>query len=208
MRFAVFVSGSGTNLQALLDSEAKGDLAPGEIAVVVSNQPGTGALDRAQRAGKEKVLVHHRDYPDRRSFEAQLLHVLEDHAVDAVILAGFMRILTGFFLEKFPHRVINTHPSLLPSFPGMHGAKQAIEHGVKRSGCTVHFVEAGVDTGPIIAQECVPVLDGDTPEKLQQRIQDQEHQLLPQAAQLLASGRLSCQGRRVTVLPAQGNHAN
>jgi phosphoribosylglycinamide formyltransferase-1 len=197
MRFAVLVSGSGTNLQALLDAEAAGRLAPAEIAVVVSNRPGVMALTRAATAGKPAVCVDHRAHPGREAFENALLDVLAAHAVEAVVLAGFMRILTARFLDAFPHRIVNTHPSLLPAFPGVDAVSQAIAHGVKVTGCTVHFVDAGVDTGPIIAQACVPVHDDDDDERLHARIRVHEHALLPEAARMLAAGELLCDGRRV-----------
>ena len=179
MRFAVLVSGSGTNLQALLDAEGRGALAPATIAVVVSNRPGVLALQRAAAAGKPAVCVDHRAYGSREAFEDELLAVLRAHAVEAVVLAGFMRILTPRFVGAFPQRILNTHPSLLPAFPGAHAVPEALAYGVKVTGCTVHFVDAGVDTGPIIAQACVPVLDGDDDARLHERIRAQEHALLP-----------------------------
>jgi phosphoribosylglycinamide formyltransferase-1 len=140
MRFAALVSGNGTNLQALLDQQAAGRLAPAEIAVCVSNRPGVPALERARRAGVEALVVDHKQFADRPRFETALLAELSRRQVEAVILAGFMRILTPTFLDAFPHRVINTHPSLLPAFPGMHGAQQALDYGVKLTGCTIHLV--------------------------------------------------------------------
>ncbi len=197
MRFAILASGRGTNLQALLDAEARGELAPAEIAVVLTNKDDAGALDRARVAGKPGVVVRHGDYPDRSAFEAAMLDALAPHEVDAVVLAGFMRILTERFLSAFPARVINTHPSLLPAFPGLHAAEQAIEHGVKVAGCTIHLVETGVDTGPIIAQATVEVTDVDTADALQSRIQEQEHRLLPRVVQRIAQEPMSVDGRRV-----------
>lgn len=197
MRFAVLVSGSGTNLQALLDAERAGRLAPAEIAVVVSNRPGVMALSRAQAAGKPAVCVDHRAHAGREAFEDALLAALRAHAVEAVVLAGFMRILGPRFLSAFPQRIVNTHPSLLPAFPGVDAVPQALAHGVKVTGCTVHFVDAGVDTGPIIAQSCVPVLDDDDADSLHARIRAQEHALLPEVTRMLAAGALLCDGRRV-----------
>lgn len=204
MRFAVLVSGSGTNLQALLDAESRGALAPATIAVVVSNRPGVMALARAERAGKPAVCVDHRAYASREAFEDAVLAVLAAHAVEAVVLAGFMRILTARFLDRFPHRILNTHPSLLPAFPGVDAVAQALAYGVKVTGCTVHFVDAGVDTGPIIAQACVPVHDDDDATQLHDRIRALEHALLPEAARMLAAGALLCDGRRVQRRPASG----
>ncbi len=197
MRFAVLVSGTGTNLQALLDAEARGELAPAELAVVVSNRPGVKALERARAASKPAVVVDHKQFADRKAFEDQLLAVLAEHRVEAVVLAGFMRVLTAHFVERFPQRLVNTHPSLLPAFPGVDAAAQAIAHGVKLAGVTVHFVDTSLDGGPIIAQVAVPVLAGDDAHALQARIQREEHRLLPQVVQRLAAGKYTCEGRHV-----------
>ena len=197
MRVAVLVSGSGTNLQALLDAEARGELAPAEIAVVVSNKPGAKALDRACAASKPAIVVDHKAFATRGEFEDALLHVLDEHRVEAVVLAGFMRVLTAHFVERFPLRIVNTHPSLLPAFPGVDAAAQALAYGVKLAGVTVHFVDTSLDGGPIIAQACVPVLPGDDAHALQARIQREEHQLLPRVVQRLAAGRYTCEGRVV-----------
>ncbi|MCG8419561.1 MAG: phosphoribosylglycinamide formyltransferase [Proteobacteria bacterium] len=202
MRFAVLVSGHGSNLFALLEAEARGALAPAEIAVVLSNRPDAPALDRAQKFAKPTVIVDHRDYAGRDDFEAAMLAALDPYRVEAVVLAGFMRILETRFVSAFPNRIINTHPALLPSFPGLDAPAQAIEYGVKQSGCSVHFVDLGVDTGPIIAQVAVPVLDDDDAGSLHERIKAREHELLPEVVQLLAAGRLQCVGRRVCHLPA------
>jgi phosphoribosylglycinamide formyltransferase-1 len=202
MKFAVLVSGGGTNLQALLDADRSGRLAPGSIAVVICNRPGVGAIDRAERAGKPVVVIDHKTYTGREPFEAAIQAVLDAHAVDAVILAGFMRILTPSFVDRWRDRMINIHPSLLPAFPGVDAQRQAFEYGVKVTGCTVHFVDAGTDTGPIIFQVAVPVRDDDDAEKLRLRILEKEHELLPRAAQLLAAGRLVREGRRVRILDA------
>jgi phosphoribosylglycinamide formyltransferase-1 len=199
VRLAVLVSGTGTNLQALLDAGARGELAPATVAVVVSNRPGVAALDRAARAGVPAIVVDHTAHPDRTAFERALLAVLDAHRVDAVVLAGFMRVLTTTFVDRFPGRIVNTHPSLLPAFPGAHAARDAIAHGVKLTGMTIHLVDASLDGGPIIAQRAVPVLATDDEATLQRRIQVEEHRLLPRVVRLLAQGRLVCQGRRVVV---------
>ena len=193
MKLGVLVSGEGTTLQALLDA----DLSPGEIGVVVSNNPGVPALARAAAAGVRAEVVDHRAFADRTAFEDRLLDVLA--GVDAVILAGFMRVLTPHFVDRFPHRIINTHPSLLPAFPGKDAVAQALAHGVRLSGCTVHFVDTSLDGGPIIAQIAVPVLPDDDVASLHARIQQVEHQLLPQVVQRLAAGRLACEGRHVVM---------
>jgi phosphoribosylglycinamide formyltransferase-1 len=201
VRLAVLVSGSGTNLQALLDAEARGALAPGEIALVVSNRPGVAALERAARAGKPAVVVDHKAHAGREAFEDALLAVLAAHGVEAVVLAGFMRLLTPRFLGRFPDRVINIHPALLPAFPGARAQEQALAYGVKVTGATVHFVDASVDGGAVILQAAVPVEEGDDEERLRARILAREHELLPRAAQLLAAGRLERRGRQVRIRP-------
>ncbi|MBV8757690.1 MAG: phosphoribosylglycinamide formyltransferase [Deltaproteobacteria bacterium] len=195
MKIGVLVSGSGTNLQALLDAEARGELAPAEIAVVVSNRPGVKALERAAAAGKPAIVVDHKAFTDRAAFEDALLAALRD--CEAVVLAGFMRVLTHHFVEKFPLRIVNTHPSLLPAFPGVDAPKQAIAYGVKVSGVTVHFVDTSLDGGPIIEQRTVRIEPGDDAAALHAKIQREEHRLLPQVVQRLAAGRLSCEGRHV-----------
>lgn len=197
MRVGVLVSGRGTNLQALIDAAARGELAPAEIAAVISNRPGVEALDRAARAGVAAEVIEHRGLA-REAFEDRLLEALDRHRVEAVVLAGFMRVLTARFVDRFPLRIVNTHPSLLPAFPGVDAAAQAIAHGVKVSGVTVHFVDASLDGGPIIAQIPVPIEDSDDAAALQARIQREEHRLLPRVVQRLAAGRLSCKGRFVT----------
>ena len=196
MKIGVLVSGAGTNLQALLAAQAHGELAPAEIVVVVSNRREAPALARAAAAGVPTEIVEHAGLA-RDEFERRLLDALARHTVDAVVLAGFMRVLTAQFVERFPLRILNTHPSLLPAFPGADAPAQAIAHGVKLSGVTVHFVDASVDGGPIIAQVAVPVADGDDARTLHARIQREEHRLLPIVVQRLAAGQLSCQGRIV-----------
>ncbi|NVB80042.1 MAG: phosphoribosylglycinamide formyltransferase [Kofleriaceae bacterium] len=197
MKIGVLVSGAGTNLQALLDAEAAGKLAPAEIVVVVSNRPGVPALARAEKAGKPALVVDHKIFLERAAFEAEMITELEKHGVELVVLAGFMRVLTDRFLDRYPLRIVNTHPSLLPAFVGSDAPAQAIAHGVKVSGVTVHFVDASLDGGPIIAQVAVPVLPGDDAAALHARIQREEHRLLPEVVRRLAAGLVSCQGRLV-----------
>lgn len=204
MRFAVLVSGSGSNLQALIDADNSGRLAPAEIALVISNRPEVYALERAKAGGVPALVIDHREHSDRASFERALIAALDAHGVEAVVLAGFMRVLTEEFVSRYPLRILNTHPALCPAFPGIAAAKQALEHGVKITGCTVHFVDLGVDTGPIIFQAAVPIEDDDTAEALQARIQAHEHVLLPRAVHALAAGKLSVAGRRVTVAEEPG----
>lgn len=199
MRFAVLASGGGTNLQALLDARAAGALGPAELVVVAVNVPGCGALARAQAAGLPTAVVSHRNFATRADFDAALLAALAPYAVECAVLAGFMRVLGEPFLRAFPRGVLNVHPSLLPAFPGVHAQRQAFDHGVKVAGCTVHFVDAGVDTGPIIAQSAVPVLDDDDAEALRLRILAEEHRLLPAVVRAHAEGRIARDGRRVTI---------
>ncbi len=199
MRFAVLVSGSGTNLQALLDAEAKEQIGPAKIVLVISNRPGVKAIERAEAAAIPTLVIDHKIYERRTAFEDALLAAFVEHRVEAVVLAGFMRILSPHFVDQFEHRILNTHPALCPSFPGINAPQQALDAGVKVSGCTVHFVDRGVDTGPIVLQEAVPVLEDDTAESLHKRIQSLEHRLLPQATQLLAARRVHFEAGRVRV---------
>jgi phosphoribosylglycinamide formyltransferase-1 len=200
MRVGVLVSGRGTNLAALIAARDAGALAPAELAVVLSNVPGALALERADAAGIPKTTVDHRGL-SREEFETTLVDVLAAHDVEAVVLAGFMRLLTAHFLASFPMRVINTHPSLLPAFPGKDAPAQAIAYGVKVSGVTIHFVDATLDGGPIIAQTAVAVQPDDDAASLHARIQREEHRLLPACVRSLAAGELTCQGRIVTGWP-------
>lgn len=197
MKVGVLVSGSGTNLQALLDAEARGDLAPAHIVAVVSNRPDVPALARAADAHKPGIVVDHKTFADRAAFESRLLEVLDEHDVELVVLAGFMRVLTAHFLERYPLRIVNTHPSLLPAFPGVDAPAQAIAHGVKVSGATIHFVDGSLDGGPIIAQVPVAVFPADDATTLHARIQAEEHRVLPEVVRRLAAGLYSCQGRHV-----------
>jgi phosphoribosylglycinamide formyltransferase-1 len=196
----VLVSGTGTNLQALLDAQARGELAPAQVALVISNNPGAMALDRAAAAGVRHVVIDHRRFADRAAFEQEMLDALASAEIDAIVLAGFMRVLTAHFVSRFPNRIINTHPALCPAFPGLNDPEQALAAGVKVTGCTIHFVDTGVDTGPIIAQAAVEVLPGDDVRALHDRIRVQEHRLLPMAVRMLAQGRLRVDGRVVRVL--------
>jgi phosphoribosylglycinamide formyltransferase 1 len=185
----VLVSGSGTNLQALLDAIGAQTL-DARVAVVVSNKEGTGGVERATRAGVPAVVVDHKAYGGREAFDAKVVEALRAHGVEWVVLAGFMRIVTSVLLDAYPMRVINIHPALLPSFPGVDAQRQALDYGVRVSGCTVHFVDAGTDTGPIVAQRAVPVLPGDDVESLRARILTEEHLLLPEALGWIAEGRV------------------
>jgi phosphoribosylglycinamide formyltransferase 1 len=188
----VLVSGSGTNLQAILDAVRERTL-DARVAVVVSNVPDAKALDRARSAGVATVVVDHNGFADRSAFDAAVVRVLRERGVELVVLGGFMRLLTPVLLDAFPMRIINVHPALLPAFPGVRGQRQALEYGVRVAGCTVHFVDRGTDTGPIIAQATVPVLDDDDEATLTARILEQEHDLLPRVIQWIAEGRVTLQ---------------
>jgi phosphoribosylglycinamide formyltransferase-1 len=196
VKLGVLVSGSGTNLQAILDATRSGAL-DAEVSLVISNQPGVHALDRATDAGVPVRIISHRDYADRSAFDGALVAALREAGVSHVVLAGFMRVLTAVMLDAFPWRVINIHPALLPAFPGIHAQRQALQYGVKVAGCTVHFVDAGTDTGPIIAQAVVSVLEGDSEESLSARILREEHRLLVAVLAAIADG-------DVTVVPSAG----
>ena len=191
----VLVSGSGTNLQAILDAIRERTL-DARLAVVVSNVPEAKALDRARAASVETVVVDHRGFADRAAFDAAVVEVLRARGVELVVLAGFMRLLTPVLLDAFPLRIVNVHPALLPAFPGIHGQRQALEYGVRVAGCTVHFVDRGTDTGPIIAQATVPVLDDDDEPALTARILAKEHELLPRVLQWVADGRVSIEATK------------
>lgn len=190
MDIGILVSGSGTNLQAILDAVAAGTLSA-RVAVVVSNVPEAGAIERARAAGVDTVVVDHTAFADRCAFDAAVVKVLRAHGVRLVVLAGFMRLLTDVLLDEFPMQIVNVHPALLPSFPGVHAQRQAFDYGVRIAGCTVHFVDRGTDTGPIIAQEAVAVLDSDDEDSLRLRILAREHELLPRALQWIIEGRVS-----------------
>ena len=193
----VLISGRGSNLQALVDAARRGELG-GEVAVVVSNVGSAPGLERARQAGIPAVFRDHRG-KKREDFDAELVEILRAHQVDLVCLAGFMRLLSPVFVRAFPGRVVNIHPALLPAFPGLEAQRQAWEHGVKVSGATVHLVDEGLDSGPIVAQEAVAVLSIDTPETLAARILEVEHRLYPRAVRLLLEGRCRVESRRLIV---------
>jgi len=199
VRIGVLVSGRGSNLQAIIDNIERGQLAA-EIAVVISDQADAYSLERARKHNLPAVHLSAKGYKGKRdAYDALLVQELQKKGVDLVCLAGFMRIITPVLIAAFPHRILNIHPSLLPAFPGLHVQKAAIDHGAKFSGCTVHFVDEGMDTGPIIIQAVVPILDKDTDDSLSERILKQEHKIYSRAIQLYAAGRLRIEGRRVAV---------
>jgi len=198
LALGVLASGRGSNLQAILDAVAAGKL-DAAVRAVVCDVPDAFALERARRAGVPALFVDPKGPGGKAGFEGRMVARLREHGVEAVALAGYMRVCGPVLLGAFPGRIVNIHPSLLPAFPGLHVQQAALSHGARFSGCTVHFVDAGVDTGPIIAQAVVPVLDSDTEESLAARILRQEHRVFPLALQLLAEGRLRVAGRRVLV---------
>lgn len=200
LRLGVLASGGGTNLQAIIDRCQDGSL-DAEIAIVITNKPGAGALDRAAQAGIQTLCIDHRNYDGREAFDQAVVDALKEAGVELVVLAGFMRIITQTFLDAFPERVINIHPALLPAFPGLNVQQQAIDYGARFSGCTVHFVDGGVDTGPIIIQAVVPILPNDTADTLAARILTQEHRIYPRAIQLIAEDRVRVDGRQVVIDP-------
>ena len=199
----VLVSGSGTNLQSLLDAASAGRLGGARLALVVSNRPGVKALERARAAGVTAEVVDHKSFSDRARFEQALVDRLRAAGVDLVVLAGFMRILGTTFLRPFAGRIVNIHPALLPSFPGVDAQAQALTYGTRLAGCTVHLVDDGVDSGPIVAQAAVPVLPDDSVDALRARILVEEHRLLPQVVRWIAEGRVRVDGRCVTVTGAR-----
>jgi phosphoribosylglycinamide formyltransferase-1 len=207
LKLGVLISGSGTNLQAIIDAILRGDL-EAEIRLVISNRADAQGLERARRHGIETRVIEHRKFPTREDFDRALLDALGEHAVELVVLAGFMRLLSSVMLEAFAGRIINVHPGLSPSFPGIHAQREALEHGVKIAGCTVFFVTAGIDIGPIIVQAAVPVLPEDDESRLAARILQQEHRILPQAIRLFQQGRLEIHGSTVFVKDeAGGSHS-
>lgn len=195
---AILISGRGSNLQALIDSCARADF-PARIAVVISNRPGAAGLDRAKQAGIPVETVDHRLFSGREDFESALDATLRRYPVDLVCLAGFMRILTAGFVEKWPDRIINIHPSLLPDYKGLDTHARALADGRDKAGCTIHFVRPAMDDGPIILQKKVPILPDDTADSLAQRVLAQEHIAYPEAVRLVAEGRVRVEGDRAII---------
>jgi phosphoribosylglycinamide formyltransferase-1 len=198
LRLAVLASGQGSNLQAIIDAIKEGRLRA-VLALVISNKAEAQALERARKHGAPAVFLDPKATPGRDAYDAVILEHLRKHDVGLVALAGYMKIVTRVLIDAYANRIMNIHPSLLPSFPGLKAQQQALDWGAKVSGCTVHFVEEGVDTGPIIQQAAVPVLEGDTAESLEARILAQEHRIYPEAIQLFAEGCLTVEGRRVHI---------
>ncbi len=195
MDLAVLVSGSGTNLQALLDDPE----IRRHVALVVSDRPGVKALDRARTADVPIAVIEPQRFPDRKAFDRAVLAELEQRGIEALVSAGFMRLLGPAVLDRYGGRWLNVHPSLLPAFPGMHGVRDALEHGVKVTGVTVFLVDAGIDTGPIVVQESLQVLEDDDWDSLEARVHEIEHRLLPAAVRALVGGRIHVEGRRARI---------
>ena len=194
-KIGVLASGRGTNLQAIFRSIAAGDI-NGQIVIVVSDNPDAYALQRARKQGVKEIFLNPSLHTDRQNYDQALKDILQGEGVDLVLLAGFMRLLSPNMVAAFPNRIMNIHPSLLPAFPGNNSVKQALEHGVKVTGCTVHFVDEGLDSGPIILQEAVPVLKQDTVETLQERVQAAEYRNYSRAVSLFCRDLLKIEGRR------------
>jgi len=203
LKLGVLVSGGGSNLQAIIDNIEAGRL-DAKISIVISNNVDAFAMQRCRQHNVPAIVADHRDYASRNDFDRHLIDILNSYNVELVVMAGFMRILTECFLAAFPMRIMNIHPALLPAFPGLHVQKQALDYGVRFSGCTVHFADGGVDTGPIIIQAVVPVFDEDNEERLAARILQEEHKIYSRAIQWYAENRLEVQGRKVLLKGNRG----
>ncbi|WP_339206951.1 phosphoribosylglycinamide formyltransferase [Paenibacillus sp. FSL K6-3182] len=198
LRIAVFASGQGTNFQAIVDAVQEGKLDV-TIELLVCDKPAAPVVERARKAGVDTFLFTPKEYPSREAYETEIIAELARRGVELIVLAGYMRIITPLLVEPFYGRMINIHPALLPAFPGVNGIGQALSYGVKLTGVTVHYVDGGMDSGPIIAQQAVEVLDGDTEDSLAKRIHAAEQTLLPAVIQHIAKGRVTLNGRHVTV---------
>ncbi|NLA12040.1 MAG: phosphoribosylglycinamide formyltransferase [Firmicutes bacterium] len=197
-RIAVLASGEGSNLEAILKAVEGGEIS-GQVLLVISDREEARALERARRRGIEALFLDPRSYGKREAYDRALLEPLQRARIELIVLAGFMRLLSPVLIEAFPHRIMNVHPALLPSFPGTSGVEDAMAYGVRVTGCTVHFVDEGLDTGPVILQEAVPALQDDTAGTLRQRIQAAEHRLYPRAIELFCRGQLRVEGRRCII---------
>lgn len=200
INIAVFISGRGSNFLALFKNIEKGVLKNCQIAVVFSNNPNAKGLEYAAEACIKTIVIPSKNRSDRVEYDKEIINALSEYNIDLICLAGYMRIVTEELVETYKNKIINIHPALLPSFPGLHAQKQALDYGVKVSGCTVHFVDGGMDTGPIILQKTVPVYDNDTEDTLSARILEQEHTAYSEAVALYAAGRLKVSGRKVEIL--------
>jgi len=201
----VLLSGRGSNFEALADSIAAGSIPDARIAIVIANREGTQGIERANVRGIATKVIPSRGL-EREAYDRQIVAVLREHQVDLVCLAGYMRLLSPYFIQCFPRRILNIHPSLLPSFPGLESQRQALEYGVKFAGCTVHFVDENLDAGPIVLQAVVPVLATDTPDSLSEKILREEHRIYSEAVKIVLDGRFKIEGRRVIQLANQPAH--
>ncbi len=197
-RIGVLISGRGSHLRNLITCCNRGEI-DATVVLVISNKQNAPGLQHATEAGIESVVLSHRLYPDREKYDEQLAQILQQHKIDLVCLAGFLRLLSPQFVRTFPGRIMNVHPSLLPAFPGLHAQHQALEYGVKVSGCTVHFIDEGLDSGPIILQDTVEVLTSDTPDTLSERLLPLEHKTYARAVKLFFENRLRVEGRKVII---------
>ena len=198
LTIGVLASGRGSNFQAIIDNINSGFI-KAKISLLITDNPGAYALERAKNHGIESLIIQPKEFPDKDAYYAHMAKILKNKGVELVILAGFMRVVGNALIKEFKNKTMNIHPALLPSFPGLHGQKQAVDYGVKISGCTVHFVDEGVDTGPVIIQTAVPVYHDDTEESLSARILKEEHKIFPLAIRLFSEGKLSVDGHRVIV---------
>lgn len=199
LKIAVFASGRGSNFQSIIDHIKNEDTAA-EIKLLISDQADAGALKKAEAEGIEHIYINPANYNEKSEYEKELIRLLEMAEVELIVLAGYMRILSAYFVEHFENKIINIHPSLLPSFKGLAAQKQAVDYGVKYSGCTVHFVDQGMDTGPIIKQAVVEVKADDTAEKLAARILKEEHKIYPEVVKIIAEGKIKIEGQKVKIL--------
>ena len=198
-KIAVFASGRGSNFQSIIDHIKSGDI-PAEISLLISDNQDAGALKRAEHENVEHVFINPSHFETKADYEKELIGLLEGADVELIVLAGYMRILSPLFVNHFKNQIINIHPSLLPAFKGLNAQKQAVDYGVKYSGCTVHFVDEGMDTGPIIKQAVVEVKEDDSADDLAARILKEEHKIYPEAVKLIAEGRVKIEGRKVKIL--------
>ena len=198
LTLGVLASGRGSNFQSIIDSIESGFL-KARLVALISDNPDAYALERAKKHNIESIVLKPKDFPDKNTYYAHIADELEKRGVELVILAGFMRVAGKALIDRYRNKIMNIHPALLPSFPGLHGQKQAVDYGVKISGCTVHFVDEGVDTGPIIIQAAVPAYDDDTEDTLSERILKQEHKIFPYAIKLYSEGRISVEGRKAVI---------
>ncbi len=202
-KYAVFISGNGSNLQAIIDSQNKGEI-KAELALVISSNPKAFGLKRAEKAGIKFLVFDPANYTNRQSVDRDIVIILKEHKIDFIVLAGYMRLLTPYFIKNYPNKIINVHPSLLPSFKGASGIKDAFTYGVKQTGVTVHFVNEKMDNGPIIMQDTVKINEEDTLETLEEKIHRVEHRIYPQAVALFADNRLKVKGRCVSISDKSG----